>query len=110
MPCLASLDELITAMTPAEELDEIFDGTSATLLAGGHTHVPLTRRHSRRLLVNPGSVGMPFAEYGHAGGVEVLDHATDVFRIELQCLLQLTQYANKIDHQPTRLRMPSLST
>jgi hypothetical protein len=29
------------------------------VLAGGHTHLQLLRRHGGRLLVNPGSVGLP---------------------------------------------------
>lgn len=70
-----SFDESLTASTTTEELDEMFDGTRAGVLAGGHTHVPLTRRHRRRVVVNPGSVGMPFADYGYIGSVAVLGHA-----------------------------------
>lgn len=70
-----SADEIITATTPAEELDAMLDGATASLLVGGHTHVPLVRRHGYQTLLNPGSVGMPFAEYGYAGGVAVLPHA-----------------------------------
>jgi hypothetical protein len=33
------------------------------------------RRHGVQTVVNPGSVGRPFAEYGYAGGVAVLAHA-----------------------------------
>lgn len=47
-----------------------------SVLAGGHTHVPLVRRHRSRTLINPGSVGLPFASYGYAGGgVRVLQTA-----------------------------------
>lgn len=70
-----SADEIIMATTPADELDAMLDGAIVSILAGGHTHVPLVRRHGNQTLLNPGSVGMPFAEYGYAGGVAVLPHA-----------------------------------
>ena len=70
-----SADEIITATTPGDELDVMFAGVSASIVAGGHTHVPLVRRHAARTVVNPGSVGMPFAEYGYAGGVGVQSNA-----------------------------------
>ena len=70
-----SADDFVTATTPAVDLDEMFAGAGSSMLAGGHTHVPLVRRHGVQTIVNPGSVGMPFADYGYAGGVEVLRHA-----------------------------------
>jgi predicted phosphodiesterase len=70
-----SPDDIITATTPAEDIDRMLGGANAAVLAGGHTHVPLVRRHGTQTFVNPGSVGMPFADYGYAGGVGVLDHA-----------------------------------
>ncbi len=70
-----SADEIITATTPDAELDAMLVGATESLLAGGHTHVPLVRRHGLQTILNPGSVGMPFAQYGYAGGVGVLQHA-----------------------------------
>lgn len=55
-----SFNELLVATTSPEDLDVALHGTSATLLAGGHSHQPLLRRHRDRLLLNPGSVGIPF--------------------------------------------------
>ncbi len=55
-----SFNELLVASTPSEELDVAFHGTTAPLLAGGHSHQPLLRRHRDRLLLNPGSVGIPY--------------------------------------------------
>ncbi|MDG4806660.1 metallophosphoesterase family protein [Micromonospora sp. WMMD1120] len=45
---------------------EVFEGLPAevTTVVCGHTHMPFTRLVNRRLVVNPGSVGMP---YGGAG-------------------------------------------
>jgi predicted phosphodiesterase len=31
----------------------------ASIFAGGHTHLPMVRRHGDAHLVNPGSVGLP---------------------------------------------------
>jgi predicted phosphodiesterase len=55
------------------------------VLAGGHTHIAMLRRHGPSLVVNPGRVGMPFeaaadggafrnppwAEYAIADGAQV---------------------------------------
>jgi putative phosphoesterase len=70
--------EIIGRDTTPEALTEAIDGSTATLLAGGHTHNQLMRRFDRQWLINPGSVGMthrltrvdretttpPWAEYG----------------------------------------------
>jgi predicted phosphodiesterase len=40
-------------------LDEALAGHTETILAGGHTHVQLIRRHRASFLLNPGSVGLP---------------------------------------------------
>ncbi len=55
-----SFNELLVATTSAEDLDAALQGTTAKLLAGGHSHQPLLRRHRDRMLLNPGSVGVPF--------------------------------------------------
>jgi putative phosphoesterase len=51
--------ESLLATTPERELDELFGAAEASILVGGHTHLQLLRRHRDRLLVNPGSVGVP---------------------------------------------------
>ena len=55
--------EDLLATTPPDQLDEMLDGRCATVLAGGHTHLQMLRQHRGMLLVNPGSVGLPFREY-----------------------------------------------
>jgi len=35
-------------------------GFEASVLAGGHTHFQMMRRHGDAIVVNPGSVGLPF--------------------------------------------------
>jgi putative phosphoesterase len=54
--------------TSADELDELLAGHLATVMTGGHTHLQMLRQHRGMLLVNPGSVGLPFKEHV-AGGV-----------------------------------------
>jgi predicted phosphodiesterase len=44
-------------------------------MAGGHTHVQMLRQHRGRLLVNPGSVGLPFERFVSGGPPTVLAHA-----------------------------------
>jgi predicted phosphodiesterase len=55
----ADLDALL-ATTPEAELDDLMsEAPQATVNAAGHTHLQLLRHHQDRLLVNPGSVGLP---------------------------------------------------
>ena len=61
-----SNEEFIYPSATSEALNEIFDGHSAQVLVGGHTHVQLVRQHKGTLLLNPGSVGAPL-EYPMRG-------------------------------------------
>ena len=54
-----SHEEVISATTPEADLDAMFAGHDRDLYAGGHTHVQLLRQTEGRLLLNPGSVGLP---------------------------------------------------
>ena len=54
-----SFNERLEATTTPETLTDMLAGVEATIIAAGHTHTPMIRRHRRRLLVNPGSVGLP---------------------------------------------------
>jgi predicted phosphodiesterase len=67
--------EDLLATTPPDELDRLLDGTRAPVMAGGHTHLQMLRQHRGMLLVNPGSVGLPFREYASGGPPFVLPHA-----------------------------------
>ena len=53
------IDEPIMPETAPESLDEILAGVSASVLAFGHTHRALVRRHRELTLVNPGTLGNP---------------------------------------------------
>lgn len=60
---------------PPAELDRLLDGRAATVLAGGHTHLQMLRPHRGSLVVNPGSVGMPFLEAPAGAPPTILPYA-----------------------------------
>lgn len=70
-----SYDDLLLAVTPAIEVDALLAGQSATVMAGGHTHVQMMRRHRQILIVNAGSVGLPMAEMPFTGEPRFLPYA-----------------------------------
>jgi putative phosphoesterase len=55
-----SYDELILATTPHEDVLRALSGCEQPLQIGGHTHVQLVRVVEGMLVLNPGSVGLPF--------------------------------------------------
>jgi predicted phosphodiesterase len=63
-----SYHDSIIATTPDEELAVFFGDRPATILAGGHTHTPFVRRFFQSIVLNPGSVGLPY-ERLPGGGV-----------------------------------------
>ncbi len=67
--------EDLLATTDAAELDRCLGETGATVLAGGHTHIQMMRQHHGKLLVNPGSVGMPFKEFVGGRAPEIMPYA-----------------------------------
>ena len=67
--------EDILVTTPPEQLDLLFEGRHVTVMAGGHTHLQMLRQHRGSLLLNVGSVGMPFKEYVAGGRPTILAHA-----------------------------------
>lgn len=56
-----SNEEMMLSTTPRADVDAMLDGLNADVLAHGHSHVQMARRHGATLLVNPGSVGEPLA-------------------------------------------------
>jgi predicted phosphodiesterase len=64
-------DEVVLVDTRLERWAEVFADLpdSVRTVVCGHTHMPFARLVDRRLVVNPGSVGMP---YGRAGGAWAL--------------------------------------
>jgi putative phosphoesterase len=70
----SNMEDLL-ATTPADQLDTALDGRRATVMAGGHTHLQMLRQHRGALLVNPGSVGLPFLEPPAGKPPTILAHA-----------------------------------
>ncbi|VAW06886.1 hypothetical protein MNBD_ACTINO02-112 [hydrothermal vent metagenome] len=69
------VNDNIIASTPVPDVAEMLQGVTQRLLAGGHTHVPMVRRHGSQTIVNPGSVGAPFAGYSDGGDDDIASHA-----------------------------------
>lgn len=65
----------ILATTPPDELDGLLGDLSPAILACGHTHIQMLRQHRGRLIVNPGSLGIPFREYVAGREPELMVHA-----------------------------------
>lgn len=72
---LRSHMEDLLATTPPDEVDAMLQGRRGTVMAGGHTHLQMLRQHRGTLLVNPGSVGLPFKEHVAGRAPTLLDHA-----------------------------------
>ncbi|MBE2198796.1 MAG: metallophosphoesterase family protein [Anaerolinea sp.] len=52
----------ILATTPRKKLKAMLREHEAAVFAGGHTHIQMMRQHQGILIINPGSVGQPFAQ------------------------------------------------
>jgi putative phosphoesterase len=59
-----SSTERIATDTPQEELDRMLEGFQAAVMAGGHTHQAMLRVFNGSLIINPGSVGLPYVQVG----------------------------------------------
>lgn len=83
--------EQILPTTPDEDLAEMFEGKDAQVYAGGHTHSQMVRKLGDSLIINPGSVGLPFfkASDGRVTNPVLAEYATltfagDDLRVELR--------------------------
>jgi len=56
--------EIFTSVTAEERLRPVFDGTAASVVICGHTHMQFDRTVGEVRVVNAGSVGMPFGDPG----------------------------------------------
>jgi len=97
--------EKILSTTPEDRLFEIFSGRVANVYAGGHTHEQMVRKFGSSLVVNPGSVGLPFFTDPH-GDVKnpiwaeyaMLSLSGDSLRIDLR----RTRYSGKALEEAVR--------
>ena len=58
-----SYSDVILSTTSDDEVERMLEGVHASLYAGGHTHVQMVRRVRSAILVNVGSVGLPFRRW-----------------------------------------------
>jgi predicted phosphodiesterase len=58
-----SYDDWIFPTTPDGEVERMLSGFEAQVMVGGHTHLQMMRRLEVGMLVNPGSVGLPFLHW-----------------------------------------------
>ncbi len=70
----SNMEDLLST-TPPEALEQMLEGRAALLFGGGHTHIQMLRQHRGRLIVNPGSLGLPFREYVAGAAPTILLHA-----------------------------------
>jgi hypothetical protein len=64
-----SYNDAMHSDTPGGVLGAMLAGVGADAVAAGHTHVPMVRRHGPLLLINPGSVGMPYVRLPEGGAI-----------------------------------------
>lgn len=57
-------EEIVLVDSPLERWSEVLAGVSTGTVVCGHTHMPFLRLVDRMLVVNPGSVGMPYGSTG----------------------------------------------
>ena len=50
----------ILATTEIPNLQTMLSGVTAEIVACGHTHIQMLRRYLNQVIINPGSVGMPY--------------------------------------------------
>lgn len=86
-----SYDDFIYAATPDEDLLRMLGDERRATMIGGHSHVQLLRRLQHDLFVNPGSVGLPFADWwpnrvriARDAEYGVIEHGGDGIRVELR--------------------------
>jgi hypothetical protein len=94
--------EDILATTAPEILDTIFEERQATLMAGGDTHLQMLRQHRGRLVLNVGSVGMPFKEYVAGARPTIFAHAEYAIVEEAGGVVGIAMYRVPLDKNAMR--------
>ena len=71
-------------------------------MAGGHTHLQMLRQHRGRLVLNVGSVGMPFKEYVAGARPTILAHAEYAIVEEVRGVVGVAMYRVPLDKNAMR--------
>jgi predicted phosphodiesterase len=85
-----SYNEQILPMLSEDELKDALSGFHASVMAGGHTHWQMMRHFEDMLVMNPGSIGLPYEKVGDAvrnpswAEYAILDADTGYLRVELR--------------------------
>jgi putative phosphoesterase len=83
-------EEIITQITPDDQLAAVLEGVDTDVVVCGHTHVQFERRIAGRRLVNAGSVGLPYegrpGAYWVALGPDV-EHRRTQYDVEAAAVL-----------------------
>ena len=98
-----SFMEEVFNTTPDAQMDEILGRISATVIAGGHTHIQMLRKHKGMLFVNPGSVGLPFKE-------PIKDTAPTIMAYAEYAVVDMTRDMLSVDLRRVRLDKQRLYT
>lgn len=80
--------------TPTEQTLALVGAIDAVALASGHTHIPMLRRLDTFAIVNPGSIGLPFATDATGATYNPASYADYAI---------LTWEANTLDWEPRRV-------
>lgn len=87
-------EEIVLVDSSISRWQEVLDGLpeAVRMVACGHTHMPFVRLVDRRLVVNPGSIGMPYgasgahwALLGGGGGGSAVQLRRTEFDVEKAC-------------------------
>jgi predicted phosphodiesterase len=103
-------DEVVLVDSPPARWAEVFStlDDSVAMVVCGHTHMPYVRLVDRRVVVNPGSVGMP---YGRAGAHwALIDGATvslHVTRFDVERVVTESSYPDAPAWADEYLREPA---
>ncbi|MCP4359498.1 MAG: metallophosphoesterase family protein [Chloroflexi bacterium] len=76
--------DLIVDTTPVTELNHYFDGHTAAIMAGGHSHVQMLRQVNGTWIINPGSVGNSFRSVYTPGSTPTLNPWAEYGIVEWQ--------------------------
>jgi putative phosphoesterase len=102
--------EGLLATTPESEIEEaLVDAKRAKVLAGGHTHLQLLRRLGDRVLVNPGSVGLPLGSLRARSGGQPLPTWAEYALLECEGEVDATVTFRRVAVDPEALAEPTAS-
>jgi len=68
-----SATDRLLATTEISDLQRMLSGVTAEVVACGHTHMQMLRRYMNQVILNPGSVGMPYDVIPGTPGVNPAD-------------------------------------